>query len=62
MVVAISRPRNVQDALTKAALQLPEGIEIQTIIDDINKWVTGILSQALSSTNSLEETYHWTHP
>ena len=60
MVVAISRPRNLQDVLTKAALQLPEGI--QTIIDDINKWVTGTLSQALSSTNSLEETYHWTHP
>jgi hypothetical protein len=35
MTVAISRPKNLRDILTKAALCLPEDLSLQSIIDDL---------------------------
>jgi hypothetical protein len=35
MTVAISRPKNLRDILTKAALHLPEDLSLQSIIDDL---------------------------
>ncbi len=35
MTVAISRPKNLRDILTKAALHLPEDLSLQWIIDDL---------------------------
>jgi hypothetical protein len=36
MTVAISRPLNLKDILTKTKLQLPPSINIEEIIEDIN--------------------------
>jgi len=39
MQVAISRPRNLRDVLTKAAIKLPQDFDInQAILQATNKW------------------------
>jgi hypothetical protein len=40
MVVAISRPRNLRDVLTKAVLKLPDGLNLQELIQLSNTQAT----------------------
>jgi hypothetical protein len=37
MIVAMSRPTNLRDVLTKAAFMLPTGVDITSLIDAINQ-------------------------
>jgi hypothetical protein len=37
MRVAISRPKNLRDCLTKAKLTLPPDVNIQTLIEDLSQ-------------------------
>jgi len=37
MQLAISRPKNLQDVLTKAATKLPHGTNINQIIEQLRK-------------------------
>ncbi len=35
MIIAVSRPKNLRDALTRAALKLPEDIQLSRLIEEI---------------------------